>query len=172
MIKMDWRSFKKKIFHGVYQGAALMVLSMFMAGFVNMIRSDGLLLVEVWKPSKALEDSNGYLENISPDEAWSLHADGKIRFVDAREPFDFEELHLPGALNIPPRDMEKELLQLRNIVQSGMTLVTYCDGLDCVLDFKLAKALKTNGIHGVKILDQGWIGWYEAGYPVEENMSQ
>lgn len=160
---MTWQTCKRKLSNGIYQCVALVVLSMFIAGLINAIRPDGLLWMQTRQNFNALN-----IESISPDEAWTLHVDSRIRFVDARSAPDYENGHLPGAINVPPHDMEKALLQLRIIVGSGMTLVTYCDGMDCTLGHELAEALKKNGIDAVKVLVDGWAGWYEAGYPFEK----
>ncbi len=56
---------------------------------------------------------------------------------------------------------------LRDRAGPGVELVTYCDGLDCALGSELAGILRSRGIPSVRVLAAGWVGWYEAGFPVE-----
>ncbi len=50
---------------------------------------------------------------------------------------------------------------------SGKDLVIYCSGPGCPLSNELADALAGHGIKNVKVLPDGWAGWYEAGFPIE-----
>lgn len=149
------------------QAAVLLVLSMLVAGAVNTIRPGGLSWSVSWTSSDAARMHTADLETITPEEAWSRYEQGKILFVDARERFAFEQGHLPGALNVPVSDAGKYLDELRDRTGPGVELITYCDGLDCALGSELAGILRSRGIPSVRVLAAGWVGWYEAGFPVE-----
>lgn len=149
----------------MYQVIVLVILSISVSVLVNALRPEGLIWMQVTQPPGTFD-----IESITPDEAWVLLSDNRIRFVDARSALDFYQGHLPGAVNVPHKDMEKAFMQLKSIVQSGSTLVTYCDDPECTLGLELARLLKNSGIDTVKVLTAGWAGWYEAGYPVEESM--
>jgi 3-mercaptopyruvate sulfurtransferase SseA len=61
-------------------------------------------------------------------DAWDVHEDLKagskdIVVVDARKPKSFEEGHIPGALNIPYREIGAATL---NAILKDKLVVTYC----------------------------------------------
>ncbi|MBK8968522.1 MAG: rhodanese-like domain-containing protein [Saprospiraceae bacterium] len=47
------------------------------------------------------------------------------RIIDVREPYEFEEKHLPGAVNIP---LSTLLDHLQDFQEKGSPVVVYCDG--------------------------------------------
>jgi rhodanese-related sulfurtransferase len=49
--------------------------------------------------------------------------------------------HLPGALNIPLRELEQRLSEL----PSGQEIVAYCRGRYCVLSFEAVAGLRARG---------------------------
>lgn len=143
---------------------------MIIAGFANTINPKGLSWVHVWTASDAAGLQNEGLERIIPENAWSLYAEGKALFVDAREPWAFVQGHLPGALNVPVSEANKFLEQLASFSQAGIELITYCDSLDCPSSSELACIILANDIRPVRVLPQGIVGWYESGFPVEEGI--
>ncbi len=48
--------------------------------------------------------------------------------LDARKTFGYEAEHIPGAINIPHREMTKESTQH---LDKDSLYVTYCDGIGC-----------------------------------------
>lgn len=86
----------------------------------------------------------------------------KVMFVDAREPAEYSEVHIPGAVNMQIRKVSKES-------------VAFLDGADliiayCIKDFRgyeLARALADAGASPVAIMKPfGLAGWRSAGLPV------
>ncbi len=167
LIEMGEYLFRHKIRSAFMQAASLVVLAVVLAFTVNILRPEGLVLPGKWNPSMAAGMQNpGYTE-VGLDEAWFLYTNEKILFLDAREPFAYEQGHLPSAINIPVHQVEEHLGQLRPFIGTDRVFVAYCDSPDCPLSYELAGLLKAQGIAPVSILKQGWIGWYEAGFPYE-----
>jgi rhodanese-related sulfurtransferase len=86
----------------------------------------------------------------------------KVVFVDVREVDEFSEGHIPGALNIPIREISP---QLRERLQGADYVVSYC-----VKDFRgyeMAKALARIGVKNSVIMrPYGIKGWVALGLPV------
>lgn len=162
----------EKIRSAFMQGVFFMVLSIILAAAVNMVRPDGFSLSGLLAPPATAGTGDAGFATLTLQEGWSQYAMGKIIFVDARESFAYEQGHLPGAVNVPLNDVKNHFGQLESIMKSGIELITYCDGPDCPLSFELAGILRTNGIRPVRVLVQGWIGWYESGFPIEEGVLQ
>ena len=172
MVDMRAQEMSKHVLRGktlsaFMQGGFLIALSIVLAAAVNIVRPEGLDLPGNWDASVAAGMQNPGVALVGLDDAWSLYTQDKIAFVDAREPSAYEQGHLSGALNVPVQNAEKHLEQLQSLVKAGIVLVTYCDSPDCPLSYELAVQLKTQGIYPVRVLKQGWIGWYEAGFPSE-----
>jgi rhodanese-related sulfurtransferase len=86
----------------------------------------------------------------------------KVVYVDVREADEFSEGHIPGALNIPIRDVTPEL---RDRLSGADYVVSYC-----VKDFRgyeMAKALAQIGVQNSVIMrPYGIKGWVALGLPI------
>ena len=84
-----------------------------------------------------------------------------VVFVDVREEDEYLEGHIPGALNLPIRDLDESVVQR---VQSADYVVSYC--IKDFRGFEMAKALKDAGVQNSVILNPfGIRGWVEEGLP-------
>lgn len=86
----------------------------------------------------------------------------KVVYIDVREADEFAESHVPGALNIPIRDVTPHL---RSQLSDADYVVSYC-----VKDFRgyeMAKALAQVGVKNSVIMrPYGIKGWINMGLPV------
>lgn len=109
--------------------------------------------------------SNGakeWVPTITTDDVLSLIRQGKrVVFIDAREHQEWQEEHIPGAINIPLR----EIASLdRKILGDPDVVIAYC--LKDFRGFEVAKALQNIGVHNASILvELGINGWKEKGLP-------
>ena len=91
-----------------------------------------------------------------------LGNDKKVVFVDTREPSEFEEQHIPGAINLPFRDIAKADLSL---LEDADIVVPYC--IKDFRGFEAARRLQELGVEKVSLLDPfGLAGWREKKLPV------
>jgi rhodanese-related sulfurtransferase len=67
-------------------------------------------------------------ETDSWDLKVALEAEEHIVVIDARSPQAFEQEHIPGAINIPHRNMSSESVEH---LDKKALIVTYCDGIGC-----------------------------------------
>jgi len=157
-----------RIRQGVWQGILLIVLGAVIGAGFNGIRPGGLPWSGEWSSSSlAASDLQG-VEEIPLAEAWSLYQKGKALFLDARDPVSFGEGHITGAMNCPPGETETSLEEVLTLARSGLEVIAYCDGVGCSLSPELARTLQRRGVPSVKILEDGWSRWLEAGYPIGE----
>ncbi|UCE88640.1 MAG: metalloregulator ArsR/SmtB family transcription factor [Pseudomonadota bacterium] len=102
------------------------------------------------------------LEPIPRTELLSRVREGLVTVIDVRPPEEYSAGHLPGALNIPLAELERELGQL----DSDQEIVAYCRGPHCVLAFDAVARLRAQGLNARR-LEDGYPEWRTAGLPVE-----
>ncbi|MDR6237365.1 rhodanese-like domain-containing protein [Aureibacter tunicatorum] len=76
--------------------------------------------------------------------------------LDARQSFGFEREHIPGAINIPHKNMTEE--STRNLDRSK-TYVCYCDGIGCNASTKGALKMTELGFKVKELI--GGIEWWK-----------
>ncbi len=102
------------------------------------------------------------LEPVPADELLTRAREGLVTVLDVRPPEEYAAGHLPGAVNIPLADLEKNLKD----VPQGREVVAYCRGAYCVLAFEAVARLRDRGIPARR-LQNGFPEWRQAGWPVE-----
>ncbi|KOV78119.1 rhodanese-like domain-containing protein [Nocardia sp. NRRL S-836] len=81
--------------------------------------------------------------------------------VETRAPEVFARRRIPGAINLPYRDLPE-----RVDLDPALVYVCYCESFQCNAATKGALALAQRG-YRVKRLSGGITAWEQAGYPVE-----
>src|SRR5436190_523182 len=102
------------------------------------------------------------LKAVSRDELLQQTRAGLVTVLDMRPPDEFALGHLPGAVNIPLRELEARLADL----DPSLEIVAYCRGPYCVLSYEVVAALRTKGFKARR-LEDGFPEWRAAGLPVE-----
>ncbi|MEV6828443.1 rhodanese-like domain-containing protein [Amycolatopsis sp. NPDC051102] len=90
------------------------------------------------------------------------HTDGYV-VVETRAPEAFAHARIPGAINLPYRDMTAESTKH---LDRDLVYVCYCESAQCNAATKGALKLAQLGFK-VKRLSGGITSWIAAGYPVE-----
>lgn len=101
------------------------------------------------------------LEPVSRGDLVRRLKDGSVTLLDVRPEDEFGLGHLPGAINIPLRELEKRLAE----IPKRREIVAYCRGPYCVLSFEAVAALRQRGFK-VRRLEDGLPEWRAAGLPV------
>lgn len=91
---------------------------------------------------------------------------GVVTVLDVRPEDEYALGHLPGAVNIELRDLERRLSGL----DRNREIVAYCRGPYCVLSYEAVAALRARGFE-VRRLEDGYPEWRAAGLPVEVPLS-
>lgn len=118
-----------------------------------------------------MEDQMNYYRNKlnyeidSWDLSVALGGDDDVLVVDARAASAFARGHIPGAINLPHRTMNKETTAA---IDRSALVVTYCDGIGCNASTKGALEMTRLGFR-VKELLGGLDWWQRDGYAVESS---
>lgn len=102
------------------------------------------------------------LEPISREELVERCKGGLVIVLDVRPTEEYEFGHIPGAVNVPLKDIEKYIGDL----PAGQEIIAYCRGPYCVLAFEAVATLRERGF-GARRLEEGYPEWKAAGLPVE-----
>ncbi len=101
--------------------------------------------------------------SITREELKELMEREDVIVVDVRLPEYYAREHIPGAINIPLDEIDKNL----NLLDKNKRVVVYCTSFDCRLSPTAYRKLKRLGYD---VLDyEGGINDWKEKYPVEGN---
>lgn len=103
------------------------------------------------------------LEPIPRRELLERARKGMVTVLDVRPPEEYASGHVPGAVNVPLKELAKRLKEL----PKDQEIVAYCRGPHCVLAFEAVAQLREKGFRARR-LEDGFPEWREAGLPVEK----
>lgn len=86
--------------------------------------------------------------------------------VDARDPEDYAEGHIRGAINLPYDLVVSDPALVETLDTAGRPVVTYCGGGGCEVSVGVAEELSLAGFERVAVYVGGFGEWEGAGYPV------
>lgn len=98
-----------------------------------------------------------------------LVATGDVVLVDALPASYYDQLHLPGALNLVESDVGTEASRL--LPDKGATIVTYCSNEACGNSQAVANRLERLGYTAVRKYREGIQDWVAAGNPTESTQA-
>jgi rhodanese-related sulfurtransferase/DNA-binding transcriptional ArsR family regulator len=118
-------------------------------------------LAEVDRMVRLYYESPEALEPVSADELLRRVRGGEVVLVDVRPREEYLAGHLPGAVNIPPDELEVHLTDL----PADREIVAYCRGPYCLYSVKAVTALRRAGYRASR-LAAGLPDWRAEGHPV------
>lgn len=118
-------------------------------------------VAEVEQVVRSYFDERDAMEAVSREELLLRSRTGAVTVLDVRPEDEFALGHLPGAVNIPLRALEKRLSEL----DPATEIVAYCRGPYCVLSYEAVATLRARGFK-VRRLEDGLPEWRAAGLPV------
>lgn len=86
--------------------------------------------------------------------------------IDARDPQEYADGHIPGAVNLPHETTVTDLDKLEKFDPKGKPIIVYCGGGTCEASLQLGYALIGAGKHKVLVFMGGWPEWLTSGNPV------
>lgn len=101
------------------------------------------------------------LEPLSQEELVQRLRRGLVTLIDVRPAEEFAAGHIPGAINVPLRELPRRLRDL----PTGRPVIAYCRGPYCVFAFEAVAALRAKGYEAHRLAD-GYPQWWAAGRPV------
>eukprot|EP00439_Symbiodinium_sp_Y106_P089679 s1_g2215.t1 len=102
------------------------------------------------------------LEAITREELLERLAEESVTVLDVRPTDEFDQGHVPGAINIPFDELKDRLSE----IPSTHEIVAYCRGPNCLLSVDALKLLQERGLSG-RHLENGFPAWKIARLPVE-----
>ena len=89
-----------------------------------------------------------------------------VVWIDVRDDEEYSKGHIKGSLNLPVDTIELKL----GAIPKNKEIIFYCDGPNCGRSHIAAKMLIAVGFKHpkVKVFEDGYYGWEEAGYPIEK----
>ena len=85
----------------------------------------------------------------------------KFLVIDARNPEEYNDVHIPGAVNIPDKKFERYIKLLPEDQTS--TLIFYCNGVKCGKSKRAAKKAIALGYKNILVYEEGMPVWEEKG---------
>ncbi|MBU1738564.1 MAG: hypothetical protein KKG35_10530 [Proteobacteria bacterium] len=109
-----------------------------------------------------MRDGHGLVDT----EGLKKMLDGKatLTVIDARNPEEYQEVHIKGAISIPVKQWDKFAGQLP--AEKSARLVFYCNGSKCGKSKKAAARAIAAGYDNVFIYAEGMPVWEEKGLPI------
>ncbi len=154
-------------FQAVWQGGALLVLSILLALSINQLRPDPLPLMGDWSVKSRLTPPDGDRLDISFEEAEKLFMEKSALFIDARSMDEYVKGHILGARSLSWHDVDQRFIEVTKDISPDTLIITYCDGINCELSWDLALFLMDMGFNNVRVLLDGWAEWTNGHLPVE-----
>ena len=90
-------------------------------------------------------------------------------FIDARPPDDFKRGHIKGAINLSEKKYNEWIDDFISNTDINITIITYCDGVNCKLAQDLAEKLYFSGFENVYFLTDGWRTWNKNSQPIDSD---
>ena len=118
-------------------------------------------VAEVERVVRSYFDKRDSLEPVSREELVKRAKAGTATILDVRPEDEFVLGHLPGAVNIPLRVLQKRLAEL----DAAQEIVAYCRGPYCVLSYEAVAQLRARGFKARR-LEDGLPEWRASGLPV------
>jgi rhodanese-related sulfurtransferase len=115
-------------------------------------------------PADLVKEARAKIKEITVAEAKAKIESGvPLVVLDVREPDEFEQGHLPKAVNIPRGVLE--FMVSTQIPTKDAYVIVYCrSGSRSAL---ATNTLRQMGYKNIVNMGGGWKAWVEAGYPVE-----
>ena len=105
------------------------------------------------KSDADVEDEGG----ITADHVLEYLKNGKAWIVDARDPGEYADGHLKGALNIPSNEVYDREGQFMSIMPPDASIIVYCGGGGCESSHIVADALRRDfNFEHVYVYLNGW----------------
>lgn len=131
-------------------------------GFYRALRSLATArLTEVQQIARAFADKRGSFEPIDRRRLVRRLRAGEVMLLDVRPAEEYRAGHIPGAVSLPLKDLDKRLKSL----PKGREIVAYCRGPYCVFAPEAVTILRRHG-YDARPMDEGVTEWRAHGLPV------
>jgi rhodanese-related sulfurtransferase len=119
-------------------------------------------LLEIEEVTREFFHARGGMEPIDREALIRRVREGAVTVLDVRPLEEYEAGHIPGALSVPLKELERRLDELPR----DREIVAYCRGPYCVMALDAVDSLRERGFQAVR-LEEGVPDWRARGLPVE-----
>lgn len=124
-----------------------------------------LFLVFALCAAASLQARETTYQVITTDELKTmLDENAAMTIIDARNPEEYQEVHIKGAISIPEKSFAAHAAELP--ADKGARLVFYCNGVKCGKSKKAAQKASELGYTDILIYSEGMPVWEERGMPI------
>ena len=118
-------------------------------------------LAEVGEITRRFLEARQGLQPVGREQLLAKVRDGAVTVLDVRPSEEFRTGHLPGALSVPLKELERRMSELPR----DREIVAYCRGPYCLLAIEAVELLRAQGFAAFR-LEDGVQDWQARGYPV------
>jgi rhodanese-related sulfurtransferase len=118
-------------------------------------------LAEVGEMTRRFLERREGLQAVDREALLAKVRDGAVTVLDVRPSEEYRAGHLPGALSVPLKELERKLSELPR----DREVVAYCRGPYCVLAVEAVEMLRSRGFAAFR-LEDGVPDWQARGFPV------
>jgi len=154
--------------------AIILGIAVIAAFAINVFSPKGIALFGDWDTSRGVVTAKPKDDVVSHEleigdvtTAKALYDSGAV-FVDARSEEDYGHGHIKGAISLPVWQFEARVDEFKHEFPTHLAIVTYCSGRECEDSHELAQCLMDEGYFDVRVFIDGYPGWEEEGYPIEQ----
>ncbi len=153
----------------------LLGIAVVIAFTTNFCSPKGIALFGDWDTSKGVITAKSKDDVVAHEleiedilTAKGIYDSGSAIFVDARTQEDFKDGHIKGAVSLPICRFEEFIDEFLEEYPITIPIVTYCSGRECEDSHELAQYLIEEGYTDIRVFIDGYTGWEEKGYPIEQ----
>ena len=118
-------------------------------------------LAEVQQLLRDFLKGRGDMEPVDSGTLLQRLQEGAVTLVDVRPAEEYRAGHVPGAISVPLKELERRLAQLPR----DKEIVAYCRGRYCVLAVRAVEMLRAKGFRAAR-MEEGVPDWRARGLPV------
>ena len=119
-------------------------------------------LAEIERVVRDHIEGRGPMEAIDREALLRRVEQGEVTLLDVRPPEEYEAGHIPGAVSVPLKKLERLLQRLPR----NQEIIAYCRGPYCLLAVEAVETLRAHGYRAMR-LDDSLSDWRARGLPVE-----
>jgi rhodanese-related sulfurtransferase len=120
-------------------------------------------LAEVEQIKRRFLEGREGMEPVDRDALLKRAREGAVAVLDVRPVEEYRAGHIPGAISIPLKELERHLFELPR----DQEIVAYCRGPYCVLAVQAVEMLRAKGFNAVR-LEEGIQDWRAMGFSVAD----
>ena len=126
----------------------------------------GLCQIENTNRLKNSNHESRAMHKIDRDDlkAWMERQDDDFVLVETAGRAEYDQGHLPGAVNLPPEDAHFEETAARLLPDRDKSIVVYCASVDCTTSEKAGQRLESLGYRQVYNYEGGKRDWRSVVY--------